>query len=237
MRARWPSLLLSLLIAASGLFGAQILTRVDQDLRVIYAEYTLAATDLGHVNGELIRYRTSIIRAIEADTEEEFRRIAASFPHKRVRIDKAIDRFVKASRAASPGQTMDARELAELRVVQERLEEYIASSQRTIQLLEQRWRTTSPREAQRLRVEAENHTAKDAGAKFIAVTLELDRLLEIVANIAGEVRRRADHTLRVATALLIGVSLALAMVALVLPPPSSSENRQKPPDNRSSKPT
>jgi hypothetical protein len=34
--------------------------------RVIYAEYTLAATDLLHVSGDHIRDRTSVIRAIEA---------------------------------------------------------------------------------------------------------------------------------------------------------------------------
>ena len=83
MRIHWISLSISLLIVASGWVGSQTLIRVDQDLSVIYTEYTLAATDLGHLNGELIRYRTSVIRAIEADTKEEFHRILASLPQKR----------------------------------------------------------------------------------------------------------------------------------------------------------
>lgn len=217
MRMHWTSVVLSLLIAASGLLGSSTLTRVDRDLRVIYAEYTLAATDLGHVNGELIRYRTSIIRAIEADTKEDFERIAASLPQKRARIDSAIERFVKASNNTTSGKGMDARELAELKAVQEKLEEYIASSHYTIQLLKKRWQATSQIVAQRLRDEAELNAARDAGGKFIGVTLELDRLLEVVAEIAGEVRREADHTLRVATIVLIGVSLTLAALALALP--------------------
>ena len=65
---RWTSIAISLLIISSGLLGSRALTRVDQDLRVIHAEYTLAATDLGHVNGELIRYRTSVIRACGCET-------------------------------------------------------------------------------------------------------------------------------------------------------------------------
>ena len=192
MRIRWISVLISLLIVASGLLGARTLTQVDQDLRVIYAEYTLAATDLGHVNGELIRYRTSIIRAIEADTKEDFRRIAGSLPQKRARIDKVIERFVKASNDAPVRRSMDARELTELKAVQDKLEAYITSSHHTIQLMEQRWQTASRVEAQRLRDEAELNAAKDAGSKFINVTLELDRLLEVVAGIAGEVRKEAD---------------------------------------------
>src|SRR5689334_20015455 len=66
---RWTSILMSLLLVGFGWLGAETLVRVDQDLRVIYAEYTLAATDLGHLNGELIRYRTSVIRAIETDAK------------------------------------------------------------------------------------------------------------------------------------------------------------------------
>ena len=214
---RWTSIVLSLLIAASGLLGSRTLTRVDQDLRVMYAEYTMAATDLGHVNGELIRYRTSVIRAVEADTKEDFQRIAVSLPQKRERIDRAIARFVKASNGTLSGKGMDARELMELKAVQDKLEKYVASSQYTIQLMEKRWQTSSRAEAQRLRDEAELNAAKDAGAKFIDVALELNRLLEVVAEIAGEVRKEADRTLRVATIMLISVSLALAVLVLIVP--------------------
>lgn len=214
---RWTSIVLSLLIAASGLLGSRTLTRVDQDLRVMYAEYTMAATDLGHVNGELIRYRTSVIRAVEADTREDFQRIAVSLPQKRERIDRAIARFVKASNGTLSGKGMDARELMELKAVQDKLEKYVASSQYTIQLMEKRWQTSSRAEAQRLRDEAELNAAKDAGAKFIDVALELNRLLEVVAEIAGEVRKEADRTLRVATIMLISVSLALAVLVLIVP--------------------
>jgi hypothetical protein len=168
MRMRWISVLISLLIVASGLLGARTLTQVDQDLRVIYAEYTLAATDLGHVNGELIRYRTSVIRAIDADTKEDFRRIAESLPQKRSRIDQAIERFVKASNNASLGTSMDARELTELKAVQDKLEVYIPASQHTIQIMEERWRTTSQIEAQQLRDAAERTAAEDAGASSSA---------------------------------------------------------------------
>lgn len=213
----WTSVFISLLIVGCGLLGSHTLNRADRDLRVIYAEYTLAATDLGHVNGELIRYRTSVIRAIEADAKEDYERIAASFPGKRARIDRAIERFVKASNDTALGGRMDTRELAELKAVKEKLEAYIASSHRTIQLLEQRWRTSSRVEAQQLRGKAEDNAANDAGGKFINVTLELDRLLEVVASIAGEIKKETDKTLRIVTIMLVGVSLALAALVLALP--------------------
>jgi len=69
-------LVISALVVGAGLLGAHSITWVDQELRVIYTEYTLAATNVGHIHGEFIRYRTSIMRAIEADSREDFERIA-----------------------------------------------------------------------------------------------------------------------------------------------------------------
>ena len=217
MRIHWTSGLISLLIVASGLLGSKTLIRVDQDLRVIYAEYTLAATDLGHVNGELIRYRTSVIRAIEADAKEEFRRIVASLPEKRARVDRAMERFVEATNDASYGKRMNVRELAELKAVRERIDAYMASSHHALQLMEQRWNVESPVEAQRLQDGAKQYLAEDAGTKYMSVTVELDRLLEVVAAIAGEVKKEADSTLRIVTMVLIAVSLALGLLVLAVP--------------------
>ena len=217
MQIHWASLSISLLIVASGWVGSQTLIRVDQDLRVIYAEYTLAATDLGHVNGELIRYRTSVIRAIEADTKEEFQRIVASLPQKQTRVNNAIERFVEATNDASFDKKMDARELAELKTVRERIDAYMASSHHALQLMELRWKVVSRDEAQRLQDAAKQYLAKDAGTKYMSVTVEVDRLLEVVAAIAGEVKKEADSRLRIVTVVLIAVSLALALLVLFVP--------------------
>jgi hypothetical protein len=216
MPIHWTSVLISLLIMASGVLGSQTLIRVDQDLRVIYAEYTLAATDLGHVNGELIRYRTSVIRAIEADTKEAFQRIVASLPQKHTRLNRAMERFVEATNASRGGR-MDARELTEFKAVRESIDAYLTSSHQALAMMERRWNLASGAEAQRLQDLARQYVAKDTGAKFINVTIELDRLLEVVAAIAGEVKKEADASLRVATTALIAVSLALALLVLTIP--------------------
>jgi hypothetical protein len=53
---------------------------------------------------------------------------------------------------------------------------------------------------------------------FNNVTLELDRLLEVVAEIAGEVKKEADASLRFTTLAIITVSLALGLLVLSMPP-------------------
>lgn len=216
MRTRLISVFISVLIVVCGALGSQTLMRVDQDLRVIYTEYTLAATDLGHLNGELIRYRTSVIRAIETDSKDEFHRIVASLPEKRSRIDKAIERFVAATEDASTRRSLDARELSEVKAVRERIASYMASSHHVIQMMEQRWDVEPVLNAQRLQNEAREYLANDVGSNYMNVTVELDRLLEVVAMIAGDVKKEADVTLRSITVVLILVSLTLSVLVLTV---------------------
>jgi len=216
MQIRWVSVLISLLIVAGGCLGSQMLIRVDQELRVIYAEYTLAATDLGHITGELIRYRTSVIRASETDSKEEFRRIVASLPQKRARLNKSIERFIEATNDASFDNRMDARQLVELRAVQERIEAYMASSRHALQLMEQHWIVGPDSEARRLQNEAKQYLAEDAGTKYMSVTMEVDRLLEVVGDIAGDVKKEADFTLRIMTIALTALSTTLCFVVLAV---------------------
>jgi hypothetical protein len=216
MRIRWITVVISVLIVVFGWVGSQTLMRVDQDLRVIYTEYTLAATDLGHLNGELIRYRTSVIRAIETDSKKEFLRIVASLPEKRNRIDKAIERFVAATDDASADRSLDARELSEVKAVQERIASYMASSHHALRLMEEGWNVASTIEAQRLQDAAKQYLAEDAGSKYMSVTVELDRLLEVVSVIAGDVKKEADATLRFVTVALICASLTLSAIVITL---------------------
>lgn len=210
------SLVISLLILLAGLWGGYSLSQVDQELRVIYAEYTLSTTDLGHINAKLIRYRTTVLRAIEADSQIDFEGIVAALPERRAHIEQSIERFIKAANRTASKRNGTAEELQELQAVKARLADYMATSDQTIGLLQQRWKTTSPAEAKRLRDAAEGNAVESAGAKFIAVTLELDHLLEVVARIAGEVRDEADRQLRTMSAVVVGISTLLAGLVLFL---------------------
>lgn len=208
------SIVISLLILSAGLWGGYSLSRVDQELRVIYAEYTLATTDLGHINAKLIRYRTSILRAIEADSQKSFESITSGLTERRAKIEQPIERFIKAADSAAVKRSGTADELRELQAVKTRLADYMATSDQTIRLIQQRWKATAPDEAKRLRDAAEENAAEMGGSKFIAVTLELDQLLEVVAKIAGEVRDEADRQLRTMSAIVVGISALLAGLVL-----------------------
>lgn len=212
--AQW---LVSVLIVVSGMWGGQALTKVDQDIRIIYTEYTLAATDLGHMNARLIRYRTTILRAIEAGTQRQFENVAASFPEQGRRIEATIERYIRATQKASAQWQGKGQETAALIELREKLDQYIDASHHTIAILRSGWSAASQAELLRAREEAEHYAAEQAGPKLIAVSFALDRLLEIVAEIAGEARNEAESILRVASSIVIGVSVVLVMFVVSFP--------------------
>ena len=88
--------LISLLIAGLGWLSGQALSRIDQDLRIMYTEYTLGAADLAHISADVMRYRNTIIRSLEAENQKTFERITESLPGQRARIQHAVDRYAAA---------------------------------------------------------------------------------------------------------------------------------------------
>jgi hypothetical protein len=199
------------MIAGLGLMGAGALSQVDQDLRIMYTEYTLAATDLAHISADVMRYRTSIVRALEAPTQREFERITKTLPDRHARIQHAVDRYAAASlRVSRSGRS----EPADIQAVRESLDAYFSAASRTINLLSQVWIARSPQEADELRHQAELQAADNSGPKLIQVSLALDRLLETVADVAKDMRDQGTKTIQHTSELLIGGSLLIAFLNL-----------------------
>lgn len=216
-RPSWSQIFVSLLIAGLGYMGAQALSQIDQDLRIMYTEYTLAATDLAHISADIIRYRTTVIRSVESPIKKDFDRITASLPDQRARIQHAIDRYAAASlRVSRSGRS----EPEDLQAVRESLDAYFAAASRTISLMVQVWIARSPQDAAELRTQAGHHAADNSGPKLIQVSLALDRLLETVADVAKDMRDEGTRTIRATSSALIIGSLVIAFVNLFFSRPS-----------------
>jgi hypothetical protein len=220
LRFKWPGtseLIISLLIAGLGWISGQALSRIDQDLRIIHTEYTLGAADIAHISADAMRYRSVIIRSLEAESKDNFERIIEALPVQRARIQHAVDRYAAASlRVSRSGRS----EEKDIQAVRESLDQYFHAASQTIQLLNQEWNATSPAERAELRRKAEIHAADNAGPKIIQVSLALDRLLETVAEVAKDMRDQGTKTIRTTSALLVGGSFFIALLNLLLSRPS-----------------
>jgi hypothetical protein len=223
-RPNWSQILISLLIVGLGLIGARAISQIDQDLRIMYTEYTLAATDLAHISADIIRYRTTVIRSVEAPTKKDFERITASLPGQRARIQHSIDRYAAASlRVSRSGRS----EPDDLRAVRESLDAYFSAASRTINLLVQLWGARSPQEAAELRTKAELQAADNSGPKLIQVSLALDRLLETVADVAKDMRDEGTKTIRATSSTLIVGSILIALLNIFIRRPVRSTDRDR----------
>jgi Four helix bundle sensory module for signal transduction len=220
-RPTWNQIVISLLIAGLGYMGARALSQIDQDLRIMYTEYTLAATDLAHISADIIRYRTTVIRSVEAETKKDFDRVTASLPDQRARIQHAIDRYAAASlRVSRSGRS----ESEDLRAVGESLNAYFRAASRTIDMMVQVWSAGSPQEAAELRTKAEHQAAENSGPKLIQVSLALDRLLVTVADVAQDMRDEGTKTVRTTGSGLIVGSIVIAFLNLLLSRSKSSSD-------------
>lgn len=206
-------LVVSLLIAALGWYSGQALSQIDQDLRIMYTEYTLGAADLAHISADVMRYRNTIIRALEAHSKGEFERITESLPAQRARIQHAVDRYAAAGlRVSRSGRS----EPEDIEAVRRSLDQYFSAASTTIQLLTREWTATSAGEREALRRKAEEHASDNAGPKMIQVSLALDRLLETVAEVAKDMRDEGTRTIRYSSTLLVGGSFFIAALNLLL---------------------
>jgi len=207
----WGQVAVSCLILAFGAIGSRALSQVDADLQIIYREYMLGAVDLAHISADVIRYRNTIIRALEVPTKEQFDRLTATLAEHRARIQHAVDRYAAASlRVSQSGRS----EPEDLQSLQYSLDAYFASASKTIALLIQRWDAPTQENAAQFQHEAEIHAADNAGPKLIQVSLAMDRLLETVTDVAKDLRDEGTRTIQDTRLVLILVGIGIAICNL-----------------------
>lgn len=213
IRPTGSQLLISLLIAGLGWMSAQALSRVDRDLRLMYTEYTLGAADLAHISADMMRYRNTIIRALEAHSRKDYERITESLPALRARIQLAVDRYAAAGlRVSQSGRS----EPEDIEAVRRSLDQYFSVASTTIQMLTAEWNASSQAERERLRRKAEEHAADNAGPKMIQVSLALDRLLDTVAEVAKDMKEEGTKAIQTTSLMLVGGSFVIALLNLVI---------------------
>ncbi|WP_455245808.1 MCP four helix bundle domain-containing protein [Petrachloros mirabilis] len=230
IRPTGSQLLVSLLIAGLGWMSAQALSRVDRDLRLMYTEYTLGAADLAHISADMMRYRNTIIRALEARSQKDYERITESLPALRARIQLAVDRYAAAGlRVSQSGRS----EPEDIEAVRRSLDQYFSVASTTIQMLTAEWNASSQAERERLRRKAEEHAADNAGPKMIQVSLALDRLLDTVAEVAKDMKEEGTKAIQTTSLMLVGGSFVIALLNLVIGRPRRSDGRDSEPEESS----
>jgi hypothetical protein len=171
-----------------------------------------------------MRYRTTVVRALEADNKKEFDRITGGLPELRAQIQHAIDRYAAASlRVSRSGRS----EPEDLQAVRLSLDDYFHTAGKTTDLLLLEWTAPTPAQAQAFRREAEVHAAENGGPKVVQVSIALDRLLETVADVARDMRDQGTRTIRITSSLLFFGSTFLAFLNLLVAMRSAAARKRQ----------
>jgi len=178
----------------------------------MYTEYTLAATNLAHTSSDLLRYRVTIVRAIEAPTQKDFEHITASLPDQRAHVRRAVEQYAEAHHRVAQDSPKGDQDLQALR---RSLDAYFASADQTRTLLVRLWQAHSPSETGALRHQAEMHAAEHAGPKLVEASDALERLLMGVADVGKEMRDEGRDIIRTTSLLLLVGSVLIAAVNLL----------------------
>jgi hypothetical protein len=222
-RPSGSQLLISLLIAGLGWLSGQALSLVNQDLRIMYAEYTLGAIELARISGDVMQYQSTLIRALEAESQKDFEQLTESLPARRAKIQHAVDRYAAAGlRVSRSGRS----EPEDIEAVRYSLDQYFSVASTTVQLLTQEWTAVSLTAREAIRRKAEIHAADNAGPKMIQVSLALDELGNTVAEVAKDMRDEGRKTIRFTSLLLVGGSLFIAFLNLLIPRPRGKTSHQ-----------
>ena len=215
-RPSGAQIFISLLVAVLGWLSGQALSQVDQDIRIMYTEYTLGAADLAHSSADVIRYRNTILRALAVDNKKDFERITESLPMQRAKIQHAVDRCAAAGlRVSRSGRS----EPEDIEAVRRSVEQYFFVASRTNEILTQVWNLPLQPDREAPRQKAEEHASDNGGPKMIQVSLALDRLLDTAAEVAKDMRDEGTKTIQRTSVLVIGGSFFIAVLNLLFTAP------------------
>jgi hypothetical protein len=165
----------------------------------------------------------AIIRALETDSQKDFKPITESLPTQHAEIQHAVDRYPAARfRVSGSGSS----EPEDIKAARRRLDQYFSVASTTVQLLTKEWTSVSLTERETIRRKAEVHAADHADPKMIQVSLTLDRLLDTIADVANGMHDEGPQLIRRTSLLLVGGSLFVAFLSFFLTRPREGTSRQ-----------
>ncbi|MCC7421277.1 MAG: MCP four helix bundle domain-containing protein [Planctomycetaceae bacterium] len=201
------------IVAGMGSIGGLGITSVRENLRVVYEDYTVAATELARVSSAMTRFRAAVALAVSADSKAEFAEHATQQDKLKPQMLQPLEKYSQTVLRVSRSGRNERQDLEQFRAA---LAAYFAAADQTRSLLEQRWEARTDAEIETLKNKAQENIETSAGPKLMAAVEHFDHLLETVSDVASDMNEdgkatasKALWTIVVGTGLSVLVSLAL----------------------------
>ncbi|AWM36202.1 Methyl-accepting chemotaxis protein III [Gemmata obscuriglobus] len=201
-------------VVASGALGSDGLSQSRERMRILYADYTTAGTDLAKSSVNLARYRNGVVRAAAAqDRHAAERLVEEQTPHRKQITDGLSAYAATVLRTSRSGRD----ERADLNKVRAAMDAYFAATDRTVGAIRDYWAAGDKDRARR--AEAVAAAVVDGDQKFDAATASMDELVKTVAEVAKDINEdgnaavgQVQSELRACTLVAAGLSIAVGLL-------------------------
>ncbi|MGB4067975.1 MAG: MCP four helix bundle domain-containing protein, partial [Nitrospira sp.] len=179
MKTMWKLMLgfavMGVIMCILGWVAAQGLLSVRENLRIVYEDYTVAATDLARTSTSLARYRNRIDLVLAAVDQTAAEKPRVEIPAIKEAMLTSLGAYAATVLRVSKSGRDEAKDLKAFR---EALDAYFPVSEEVLGLAAQSWQVRTSAEAAQLSEKAKVYNSKQAFPKFMAANNALDELLK-----------------------------------------------------------
>ncbi|AMV28209.1 Methyl-accepting chemotaxis protein II [Gemmata sp. SH-PL17] len=200
------------IVAASGALGYRGLSTSREGMRVLYADYTVAGTDLAKASVNLARFRNNMVFAVSARDQQTVDRILGTQRGLREQITSGLDAYAATELRVSHSGRDERKDLDKVRAG---VKAYFEAADQTAQALQNYWRADTDKER-------EGHKQKmtaamfSAGPKFETATAAIDELIQTVTEVARDINEDGNAAARSAQQTLIGGTTCAGLASMFI---------------------
>jgi len=214
---RWKLMLgfalMGVLMGVLGGVAANGLTTLRESLRVVYEDYTVAATDLASVANNLNRTRTNDFLALDAVTKADFDKVVARDAEITAAVQKPLAAYAATVLRVSRSGRDESKDLQTFR---DAYAAYVAATEMSVETLKRAWAAPTKQEMEALQAKARTNMVQQAGPKMEVTIAALNELLTTVKAVAHDMNEEgtaaavtAQRILAIGTAGGIAAGLLL----------------------------
>jgi methyl-accepting chemotaxis protein len=183
---------------------------VQHNSKVLYADYTAAAFDLGELGINMARYRNTVLQGVQAKNQREFDAVAKALPPMREKIDKSVAGYGATMARVSKSGRSEAEDLKKFKTA---LEAYYASANGVISALGDANALSDPEMQDRMRNLAATSEGAESAPKFKVAFDAYAELMKTVGEVAKDLHENAQAAAVVSKRVLLGGLLAALVLA------------------------
>ena len=217
MKTMWKLMLgfavMGVIMCILGWVAAQGLLSVRENLRIVYEDYTVAATDLARTSTSLARYRNRIDLVLAAVDQTAAEKPRVEIPAIKEAMLTSLGAYAATVlRVSKSGRD----ETKDLKAFREALDAYFPASEEILALAAQSWQAKTPAEAAQLMEKAKVYAPKQALPKFMAANNALDELLKTVQDVAKDMNEDGQTTVANALMTLVVGTMTAIVIGLLM---------------------